>query len=132
MTAHQHRHAPRHCPVCGDELALTRLTCGACDTELSGVFQACEFCGLDADDRELLRVFLASRGNLKDLQRHLGVSYPTARARFAELLTRLDIEVADDEDVTDAAAPGELEVLEALSRGDIDADEAARRIEGLT
>lgn len=135
MSAHEHRHAPRHCPVCGDELALTRLTCGACDTELSGVFQACEFCGLDADDRELLRVFLASRGNLKDLQRHLGVSYPTARARFADLLTRLDIEVADDEDVTDVtddAAPAELEVLEALARGEIDADEADRRIEELS
>lgn len=132
MTAHQHRHAPRHCPVCGDQLALTRLTCGACDTELSGVFQACEFCGLDADDRELLRVFLASRGNLKDLQRHLDVSYPTARARFADLLKRLDIPVGDDEDEsTDETASGELEVLEALARGEIDADEADRRIEEL-
>jgi hypothetical protein len=114
---------------------LTRLTCEVCETELSGVFQACEFCALDAADRELLRVFLASRGNLKDLQRHLRVSYPTARARFAALLERLGIEAAEDD--VDGAADGDdteaeqLAVLEALARGEIDADEAGRRIEEL-
>lgn len=130
MSTSPHRHAPRSCPVCGDELALTRLSCESCDTELSGVFQACEFCSLEPADRELLRVFLASRGNLKDLQRHLGVSYPTARLRFAELLDRLGIE-SDGEPAASAGDDGSVEVLEALARGDIDADEAARRIEEL-
>ena len=131
MSAGPHRHAPSSCPVCGDELALTRLTCEACDTELSGVFQACEFCSLEPGDRELLRVFLASRGNLKDLQRHLGVSYPTARVRFAELLARLGIESDDGPDAAadDDEDERQVAVLEALARGDIDADEAARRIE---
>ena len=32
-------------------------------------------------ETELLRVFLASRGNLREVEKHLGVSYPTARAR---------------------------------------------------
>ena len=119
---HEHRHAPRRCPVCGDELVVTRLSCHSCDTELSGVFQSCEFCDLGDDDRQLLRVFLASRGNLKDLQRHLGVSYPTARARFADLLRALGIET-DDEVEEDRR---QLEVLEALARGEIDVDAAER------
>jgi hypothetical protein len=46
---------------------------------------------LDGTDREVLRVFLASRGNMKELERHLGVSYPTARARFDDLLRKLDL-----------------------------------------
>jgi hypothetical protein len=125
-----HRHAPRHCPVCNDDLLLTRLTCPSCETELSGTFEACEFCALGAEERQLLRVFLASRGNLKDLQRHLGVSYPTARARFADLLVRLGIE-SEDDDADDDAEQQRLEVLEALAGGDIDADEAERRLEAL-
>ena len=39
----------------------------------------------------MLRVFLASRGNLREVEKHLGVSYPTARLRFAELLEKLGL-----------------------------------------
>ena len=116
-----HRHAPRDCPVCGDRLALTRLSCDACGTELSGSFEACDFCSLTADDREMLRVFLASRGNMKDLERHLGVSYPTARARYDALLGRLGI------DRPSSPRP-EVEILDALARGEIDVDEALGRL----
>lgn len=114
------RRPPHDCPVCGDELALTRLSCSQCGTELSGVFEACDFCALNAEDRELLRVFLAARGNMKELERHLGVSYPTARARYDGLLGRLGIERA--------APDPDLDTLEALARGDVDVDEALKRL----
>ena len=120
-----HRHAPRDCPVCGQRLELTRLSCPDCHTELSGTFAACEYCSLGNEDRDLLRVFLASRGNMKELERHLGVSYPTARARFDAVLGRLGIDVARD------AAPADdpsLSVLDALARGDIDIEEATKRL----
>jgi len=115
------RTAPRQCPVCSTELTLTRLTCGHCSTELSGSFHSCEFCGLTSEERSTLRVFLASRGNLKGLERHLGVSYPTARARFDSLLEKLGIEKASP------VAP-KVEMLESLARGEIDVDEALRRL----
>src|ERR1700738_1312192 len=86
--------APRDCPVCGERLVLTRLGCQSCGTELSGVFEPCEFCALTPDERAMLRVFLSSRGNMKDLERHRGVSYPTARARFDGLLDRLGLSVS--------------------------------------
>lgn len=91
---HPHR-APSACPVCGDELAVTRLGCESCGTELAGVFAPCGFCALDDKETEMLRVFLASRGNLREVEKHLGVSYPTARARFAELLAKLGLAGAD-------------------------------------
>jgi hypothetical protein len=116
---------PRDCPVCGEALALTRLGCRACGTELSGVFEACEFCALGPDEREVLRVFLASRGNMKELERHLGVSYPTARARFDALLATLGLERPAP---AAPAAPARDDVLRSLSRGDIDVDEALRRL----
>ena len=131
------RHAPRDCPVCGDSLALTRLSCRSCGTELSGEFEQCEFCALTTDERELLRVFLASRGNMKDLERHLGVSYPTARARYDGLLAKLGIERtgADTEPETEAPSeasasepPANLDLLEKLARGEIDVDEALGKL----
>ena len=116
------RQPPRSCPVCGAGLAVTRLSCAGCGTELSGAFESCEFCSLSADDRVLLRVFLESRGNMKELERHLGVSYPTARARFDSLLARLGI------DRTASAAPPRDEVLQKLARGEIGVEEAMRRL----
>jgi len=120
------RHAPRDCPVCGERLALTRLGCDGCGTELSGHFTACEYCSLPAEDRTVLRVFLASRGNMKDLERHLGVSYPTARARFDALLRRLGV----DRTAAGGAGPTPppTDVLEALAAGDIDVEEAMRQL----
>src|SRR3979409_2129601 len=92
MAKDRNRRPPLNCPVCNERLALTRLSCPACSTELSGAFATCEFCVLTDEERETLRVFLASRGNMKELERHLGVSYPTARARFDSLLARIGID----------------------------------------
>ena len=117
------RRPPMNCPVCSTRLAVTRLTCPSCETELSGAFASCEFCVLTDEDRDVLRVFLASRGNMKELERHLGVSYPTARTRFDALLARLGIERAA------APAPSRLELMEQVARGEIDVDEAMRRLE---
>jgi len=69
----------------------------------------------------VLRVFLASRGNMKDLERHLGVSYPTARSRFDALLAKLGID-------RPAAIPSRVELMEQVARGEIDIDEAMKRL----
>ena len=55
----------------------------SCGSELAGVFRSCEFCALNTGEIDMLRVFLGSRGNLREVEKHLGVSYPTARLRFA-------------------------------------------------
>lgn len=107
--------------MCGERLRLTRLGCRACGTEISGDFEQCEFCALSSEERQTLRVFLASRGNLRELERHLGVSYPTARARFDSLLVRLGIDrpqppQQERMDLLQAVARGELPVEEALDR----------------
>ena len=121
------RRPPHDCPVCGETLALTRLSCRACGTELSGDFQACEFCALDGDERDLLRVFLASRGNMKELQSYLKVSYPTARLRFDTLLAKLGMDRGAAP--TPAPSGARVEILQALARGEIDLGEAEQRLQ---
>ena len=63
----------------------------------------------------LLEVFLRSRGNLRDVQAHLGVSYPTARQRFNDLLARLglDVPIPNPDDVVRELAAGRISVDEA-------------------
>jgi len=118
------RRPPLNCPVCSSRLTLTRLSCPSCDTELSGGFATCEFCVLADDDRDVLRVFLASRGNMKELERHLGVSYPTARARFDGLLAKLGIDRPSAQ-----AAPSRVELMEQVARGEIDIEEALKHLD---
>lgn len=112
--------APSACPVCREELLTTRLTCPSCHTEVSGTFAGCRYCKLTEDDQALLAVFLRSRGNLRDVQTHLGVSYPTARQRFQELLARLGL----DQPVTDPDA-----VMQDLAAGRISVEQAQALLE---
>jgi hypothetical protein len=139
---------PRDCPVCSSRLETTQLGCPSCGTGLSGHFAPCEFCGLDAGDLTMLRVFLSSRGNMRDLERHLGVSYPTARARFDDLLRRLGLIGGNGSAGPDAAvrtAPStsasassstpiseaeRLATLRALAEGRLDVDAARGRLTG--
>lgn len=109
---------PRQCPVCASRLTVTRLGCTQCGTEVSGAFVSSPYASLNDDELEMLRVFLVSRGNMRELERHLGVSYPTARQRFADLLTTLGFHERSDEDL------GRERVLEDLAGGRISVDEA--------
>jgi len=122
----KHR-APVDCPVCGEGLITTRVGCRACGSELAGEFAHCDFCGLNDREAELLRVFLASRGNLREVEKHLGVSYPTARARFTALLTKLGL------GGTDAAAPAmsREQVLSEVASGALAPAEAAELLAAL-
>lgn len=124
MARPTNRRPPLNCPVCSSRLTLTRLSCPSCDTELSGGFATCEFCVLADDDRDVLRVFLASRGNMKELERHLGVSYPTARARFDGLLNKLGIDRPSAQ-----AAPSRVELMEQVARGEIEIEEALKHLD---
>jgi hypothetical protein len=117
---HEHR-APNDCPVCGDHLSVTRLGCTSCGTELAGMFASCPFCSLGQKDLDLLRVFLTSRGNMREVEKHLGVSYPTARQRFTDVLVKLGL-------VDEPAPPVRTreQVLADVAAGVITPEEAQR------
>ena len=119
MSLDHHRRPPADCPACRSELLVTRLSCTACGTEVTGAFTTCAFCAQDDADRALLGLFLLSRGNLKEVERRLGVSYPTARARIDAMVDRLGLRSEERR---------RLETLEALARGEIDVDTAMSAI----
>ncbi len=125
MTARKQGYrAPSDCPVCGDRLVTTRLGCRSCGSELGGDFEQCEFCSLSPADLDVLRVFLASRGNVRELEKHLGVSYPTARQRLTQVLTRLDLN-GDGEPEREATLTRE-QILAEVASGALDPAEAQK------
>ncbi len=124
------------CPVCSGDLSVTRLHCRSCGTALEGDFSVGRFARLDRDQMSLLESFLRSRGNLKDMERELGISYPTVRNRVDSLVRALglgDSVVTPVEEPDVAATPGETRqaILERLARGEMSAEAAADAIRGL-
>lgn len=111
---------PNACPVCAQALHVTRLSCQGCGTELSGHFPPCPYCSISGADRELLDFFIASRGNMKAVERKFGVSYPTARGRVDALVEKL---------LPGLGQPSELDTLGALARGELTVEEAEARLE---
>jgi hypothetical protein len=113
---------PSACPSCGGALAVTRLECTHCGTEVSGHFAPCPVCRLDTDIRKLFDLFISARGNLKQVQRALGLSYPTVRLRIEELFRKLEEEMfpSDPQTILAKVRSGELRVEEAekLLRGE--------------
>ncbi len=119
---------PHECPVCHDRLEVTGLVCPSCQTRVEGRFVVNEFAALPPEQLEILRLFVRTRGNLKEMERILGVSYPTVRARFEGLLRSLGYEAAAGED---EARLDRAQVLERLEKGEISADEAAELLRAL-
>lgn len=142
MNAKHLYHAPSECPVCGDALITTRKGCLHCGTEIAGEFSSCEFCNLSQGDLDLLKVFLSSRGNLREVEKHLQVSYPTARLRLDAVLAKLGLDgEASHPEAARASAdepteygdeiptdPGSIEgqILARVARGELSAEDAAR------
>lgn len=126
------------CPVCSGELAVTRLHCRSCGTTLEGEFSVGRFGRLSREQLTLLESFLRSRGNLRDMERELGISYPTVRSRVEALVRALGFGPRDGDEPADepaAEAPDTAslrqQILERLARREISADEAASAIRAL-
>lgn len=120
---------PTHCPVSGEPLEVTGLVGPTSGVRLEGRFQPNEFVLLKGEQLEFLRLFVRARGNLKEVERSLGVSYPTVRLRLETMLKALGYEgeTAPDEGKGEARA----DILSRLENGDIDAAEAARELRAL-
>ena len=72
-------------------------------------------------------MFLRCRGNIKDLEKVLGISYPTIRNRLEETLALLGLSTVEAK-VSKLDKKEAVDVLDALERGDITPEEALKKI----
>lgn len=115
---------PVKCPACGLKLKIKTLECASCGTKVEGDFEIPMFCDLEESDLQMLYLFLKTRGNLSEVSKYLGLSYPTTRQRFEDFLKKIGIEPTYSKDKLQ-------EILDMLEKGEITVEEAERRIKNL-
>jgi hypothetical protein len=108
------------CPVCSGMMYVTEQKCVSCEATLRGEFYLGEFSHLGRDSADFVRTFLRCRGNLKEVERELGVSYPTVRTRLDRVLVELGYAPETDDEER------RLDVLEQVERGEMSAHEAIK------
>jgi len=84
---------------------------------------------LDPAQLEFVEVFLRSRGVIKNVEDVLGVSYPTVKARLANVLDAMGFG-ADEEPPSGDERQLRRQILADLRDGRISAEEAHRRLAG--
>ncbi|MDR3541312.1 MAG: DUF2089 domain-containing protein [Desulfosporosinus sp.] len=125
---------PHRCPVCDHEMKISKLTCTYCPTKIEGEFSSCKFCRLPAEQLIFMEAFIKCRGNIKEVEKELGISYPTVRSRLDSVIEALGYGVDKERDSVNEKekSPEESlrrqEILEALERGEISAQEATRQM----
>lgn len=123
------------CPVCGSQLEVTEIQCPQCHTRLTGHFDLCKFCKLPPEQRSFAEVFIKNRGNIREVEKELGISYPTVRGRLEGLIKALGYAVSLDEDeerLEAARASQRKDILDKLAKGAVTAQEAARLLKNLS
>ena len=84
------RNLPTACPSCGGKLAVKRLHCEKCDTEVDGLYPLPALASLPRDDQEFILDFIKASGSLKEMAALLKVSYPTVRNRLDAIIDQLE------------------------------------------
>ena len=93
---------------------------------MEGSFSLGRFHALAPDQLEFLETFIRARGNFKDIERELGISYPTVRSRLDAMIRALGFPSQAE---PDRESERRKEILRELAEGRIAADDAANLLE---
>ena len=108
------------CPVCNSDTYVTKTSCPTCNTTIEGQFDLCRFCRLTPEQKLFIDVFIKCRGNIKEVEKELGVSYPTVKNRLEDVANALGHK---SEDVPDDGTKRK-EILDRVYNGEISVDDA--------
>lgn len=115
------------CPLCSQDLTVTRLHCRHCDLTLEGHFALGRFARLSSEELHFVETFIRCEGKLNRMQEELELSYPTVRSRLHDVIRALGYQVEEEPGMP----PEERkDILEKLARGTISSDEAVKLLQG--
>ena len=110
---------PAGCPLCGGAIEVTQIRCAGCGSEINGLFKAGGMSMLPAEYQKFVAVFLRHRGNIKAVEKELGISYPTINRMLDSINTMLDATAPTPEkpltrkEILDSIERGEMSVKDA-------------------
>lgn len=116
------------CPICQDDLIVTRLHCRSCDTTLEGHFELGLLHQLTPEQLSFVETFIRCEGKITRVEQELGISYPTVRSRLHDLIRALGYEVGEEEPPTDDSQ--RRQILEDLAQGRVSSQEAITLLQG--
>ena len=106
------------------DFVVTSVRLGDSGVAIDGEFELPPLAGLRYEDQVFVGEFVRCHGSIKHMEKAFGVSYPTIKNRLNRIATRLQLVQIDTEP---EGTPAD-EVLDLLERGEISAEEAARRL----
>ncbi len=116
-----------NCPSCGSKMIVTELSCTNCETVVRGRYTGCTFCDLSDENLRFMEIYVACRGNLKQMERETGLGYWTIRGRLDEVIEMLQLSIEESKPTTDVEAE-RREILAAVERGDLTIEAAERML----
>jgi hypothetical protein len=121
------------CPICGEEMTVTRLECRSCGTDIGGQFAVGRLARLDSEQVQFVETFIKDRGNAYKVGEELDLPYSTVRARLTEIIRAMGYEPgAEPKDMPVIAVPPEKRksILDDLAHGKITAEDAVKLLQG--
>lgn len=119
---------PTRCPLCGGELAITRIYCRDCDTTIEGRFTAGPFSNLTPEQLNFMITFVRCEGKITRMEDEIRLSYPTIRNRLHEVIRALGYEPGGSEEPAVSSEQDRQKILEELDAGKITAAQAMQRL----
>jgi hypothetical protein len=117
---------PARCPLCGGEIAVTRIHCRDCDATIEGHFVGGPFSQLTPEQLKFIEVFIRCEGKISRMEDEIDLSYPTIRNRLHEVIRALGYEPGGVEEPIGLSDEERQRILQDLDEGRIGAEEAMR------
>ncbi len=116
------------CPVCHGDLVVTELECTNCETKIQGSFTLSKFNYLDTEKLYFIEIFVKNRGNIKMVEKEMGLSYPTIKKMLEEVIEQLGYSSTSVEDEQDKkyTGPSKKEILDKIGSGELSVEEATK------
>ena len=116
------------CPTCDGDMVIRHLACSQCNTEVTGTFRPTIFARLTDENLRFVEIFVKNKGNIKEMERELDVSYWTIRNRLNDVIAEIGFATESPGAVlVDPAALTEQRksILAQLEAGTLDVNGAA-------
>ena len=111
----------------GGRIVVERVSLPDSQIAIEGRFEPPLLARLSAEDQVFVMAFVQVHGSIKEMERVFGISYPTVKNRLNAIAKQLQL-VETVHRAAPPSKPQSTSVLDSLEAGDIDIEEAVRRL----
>ena len=103
----------------GADLVVTEIQSKSKDITIRGQFQLSKFDYLNKEQQYFIEVFIKNQGNIKQIEKELGISYPTVKKNLEDVSLALGYKVEKEKD-----DDKRIEIFEKIRNGELTIEDA--------